>query len=144
EAVGGVEPEEARELEDRRPARPEVCLQAVEEERDGREAVMAEQREQLLGEAEEGDEVHEAEEAKEDEAGEPVRRARHRWARVLSAGACAGQPAVRRLRRRAPRAMRFARGGGGQCGGGSARRCSGWGGRAVAGGQRRSSGTSRR
>src|SRR2546425_1948024 len=37
------------ELEDRRPARPEVCLQAVEEERDGREAVMAEQREQLLG-----------------------------------------------------------------------------------------------
>src|SRR5207249_8146597 len=61
EAVGGVEPEEAREAEERRAAGPEVCLEAVEEERDGREAVMAEQREQLLGEAEEGDEVHEAE-----------------------------------------------------------------------------------
>src|SRR5207245_9418113 len=114
EAGGGVEPEEARELEERRPARAEVRLQAVEEERDGREAVMAEQREQLPGEAQEGDEVHEAEEAKEDEAGEPVGRARHRWARVLSAGACADQPAARRLRRRGPRAMRFARGGGGQ------------------------------
>src|SRR5207244_6536478 len=113
EAVGGVEPDEAREAKERRAARPEIGLDAVEEEWNGREAVMAEQREQLPGEAEEGDEVHEAEEAQEDEAGEPVGRARHRWARVLSAGACADQPAARRVRHHAPRAMRFAPGGGG-------------------------------
>src|SRR5216117_4074502 len=79
QAMASMKPSEAssqKRLGNSRTAarRDPRCASRRWRKRDGREAVMAGQREQLLGEAEEGDEVHEAEEAKEDEAGEPVRR----------------------------------------------------------------------